>query len=114
MHRDVPAAVRPLGSSDGSLVIQENLREHVDQASGGAFIADGETGSVGGGGGHQKGCNDSTTRSRPAQVISTGAYTGYAQGCRFCPRLPQFGLGESTSGNFSGGGGLDFKRRYST
>ena len=56
MHGDVPASVRPLERGERGLVLEEDLGQHIDDALGGAFVADGKAGAVGGGGeggGHQ-------------------------------------------------------------
>ena len=50
MHGDVPASVRPLERGDRGLALEEDFGQHIDDALGGVFVADGKAGAVGGGG----------------------------------------------------------------
>ena len=55
MHGDVPEPVRPLEAGDRGLVLEKHFGKHIDDEFGGVFVADRETGTVGGGGrGHWK------------------------------------------------------------
>ena len=49
MQGDVPAPSRPLERRDRGLALEKALGQHIDDAPGGLFVADGKAGAVGGG-----------------------------------------------------------------